>query len=107
MAAFKHLFGFVLFAFGIVTLVGMGFLTKAVLDMSTSKMTCYPMPTVAPTAAPTAAPAAPAAPKAAFEDIKEVAIIDLNKDQIIVAKISVVCFWILLFFSIFGIKLFF
>lgn len=94
MGYMKNLINFVIFGVTVVTLVGMGFLTKAVLGITTN-VSCYPAPTAAPTAAP---------PKSPFDDIRTFTTIDLNQDQLILAKMSVVCFWILLFIAL--IKLF-
>jgi hypothetical protein len=100
MGAIKHLINFIIFGVTVVTLVGMGFLTKAVLGITTN-VSCYPAPTVAPTVAPVLAPivtpVAAVAPKAPFNDVRSYTTIDLNQEQLILAKLSVVCFWILIF----------
>jgi hypothetical protein len=152
MASFRKLFVFILFSFTVITLVGMGFLTKAVLDIK-ENVTCYNLENEEKIAVDkittdkiAAAKAAAdkkvaddkaaadkkiaddkaaadkieadkaelerlrkaAAPAAAFSNIpNNVNTIDLSDSQLTIAKIAIVCFWILLFFAIFGIKLIF
>jgi hypothetical protein len=101
MGYMKHLIKFVIFSFAVVTLVGMGFLTRAVLGITTD-VKCYPSPATEPTSAPVVV-VVPQESKSAFNDIRSFTIIDLNQEQIVLAKMSVVCFWI--FISIAFIKL--
>ena len=108
----KVLFKLILYGFGVVTIVGMGFLTKAVLNMSTSKMKCYPKPEIAnilstDTETNKINDKITNAANNTINNLIEVTTIDLNEGQTILAKISVVCFWILLFFTIVVKKIFF
>jgi hypothetical protein len=90
MSAIKKIFMFIMFAFTIVTLVGLGILTKAVLGISSKS---YYVTTPSP---PTDK-----------QEIVDVNVIDLKGSNLDVAKIAVVFIWILLFFCIFGVKIFF
>ena len=128
----KIIFKIAIFAFFIITLAGMGILTKAVLDISTN-VQCYNLSVeektvvdkvaadkiaaakAAAEAAATAAaakiappPAVPAVPPAVakFSNIPDyVNTIKLSESELVVAKMAIVCFWIYLFIGIFGIKL--
>lgn len=78
-----------LFAFGIVTIVGMGLLTKAVLDIESKTYYVIPPTPVAPEVA---------SPTFAAVDVKT---INLNSDELRVCRISVICFWIFIFVCLF------
>ena len=80
--------------------------------MSTSKMKCYPEPEIATiestdTTTDKIKNKITNAANNTINNLIEVTTINLNEGETILAKISVVCFWIILFFTIFVKKIFF
>ena len=89
MGSMRKIFGFIMFGFAVITIIGMGILTKAVIEIqSKSYYNVTPFPNAT-------------SPQ---DDVK---VISLDSNTIIIARIAVVCFWIFLFFGIFGVKAFF
>ena len=102
MSILKRFFGLVVIAFAILTIVGLGILTPAVLN--SEQKTYYKFPNAIPNK-----PEPPATVSISSADYPvqvDVTNIGLNGSNLTVARMSVVLIWIMLFLCMFGVKFF-